>query len=378
MDRPALSHDRAIELSRQISGFLFREAAVDLEGVSCDRLDDDGSGFEGAEEEEGGLFADSLFGDLGEAGLSGGGEFDQDGQADGALDDARCFEGSEIHQHGAFDDHASFASEIPGRRHASRGRALFFGDGVQLEGSGFLCEGGEGEEEDGDGGSPVHEIRSLGGSDACYPKAENELSMPARIPRLILRQSRSRIHYVLKGSSLSGEQSCENCNRTTSMNKASRIFAFIVLVFASWGMTFGGEPPAEVSLKEKVRMSTAIVVGVTGDAMIYDEKRYVPKRKPGVLGYGEKYVAQIRVKKVLYSSPQDVTIGGKDISISVMFGSRVLDFERLGLKDRECIFFLTSAFVDPKPDRYPFFGYTNLCVPMDQEKAVVRLIEQLR
>jgi hypothetical protein len=143
------------------------------------------------------------------------------------------------------------------------------------------------------------------------------------------------------------------------------------------GIAVAGEPPAGVSLKNEVRMSTLIVMGQVDKIGIVTANSQSFIRSAGELGDNEKVAAEIKIDRVLYVSSEEAPFySSKDRgnTVTVVFGSRGMDVPDNFLKGRQLIFFLTSNVDRSTAYRYPFYDWSNLCVPADKEGEVTRFI----
>lgn len=138
----------------------------------------------------------------------------------------------------------------------------------------------------------------------------------------------------------------------------------------------GGEPPGTESLKDKVRMSTLIVVGNVVRVIVYDTKSKKIAKPGKYFRPGEQERATIKVERLLYSAPSEGNgPGERPVTVDVIFGQN-----RWSVKEpseTKEIFFLTRNTV-PQPgvelEHYPFFNWTNLTYPLEKEAEVARII----
>ncbi len=155
-----------------------------------------------------------------------------------------------------------------------------------------------------------------------------------------------------------------------------RIFALLAGTTVL-GIAVAGEPPAGVSLKNEVRMSTLIVMGQVDKIGIVNANSQSFIRSTGELGENEKALAEIKIDRVLYASNEESPFYSPQshgTSVTVVFGRRGMDVPANLFKGRPLIFFLTSSFDGSRDYRYPFYDWSNLCVPANKEGEVTRLI----
>lgn len=153
------------------------------------------------------------------------------------------------------------------------------------------------------------------------------------------------------------------------------IFLLNAVVFNDLRAT---EPPEIVSIKEKVRMSTLIIVGRVVQSCVFDTKSSRVVKDKRQIGPHESGSLQIKIERVLYSSRHEMPIYSQTShpqNVEVVFGSPGLD---IGIpEDIPKIFFLTSdadRTAAARPYHYPFYDWTNLSVPITDEAAVKRVI----
>ncbi|MEI6703728.1 MAG: hypothetical protein WCL71_09380 [Deltaproteobacteria bacterium] len=138
------------------------------------------------------------------------------------------------------------------------------------------------------------------------------------------------------------------------------------------------EPPDSVNLKEKVRMSTLIVVGKMESIAVIDAKsRKVIKSNAelAIQGYalkaGEKACAEIMVARVLYPSATLSQTSAPN-TVEVTYGSRGMT---VAAYRGQNLFYLTRNLdKSTTVGYYPFFDWSNLGDPISKEGEVVRLI----
>ncbi len=156
--------------------------------------------------------------------------------------------------------------------------------------------------------------------------------------------------------------------------------AILLIISVTVNSVFAWEPPAEVSLKEKVRMSSVIIVGKADAVLIINTTTGHSVADHYPLKDNERLCMIIRVERVLFSaygepfySPK--TKGGT--TSSIIFGDRHVDvnYFRKALTQQSCIFYLTRHWDRTSSVHfYPFFDYTNLFDPVSKEGEVTRLI----
>jgi hypothetical protein len=136
------------------------------------------------------------------------------------------------------------------------------------------------------------------------------------------------------------------------------------------------EPPDAVSLKERVRMSTLIVVGQISKVSVFDANSLKILRNVSTLGAHQKAMVIVKVERVLYSAPNEgIRAGSHPEVVEAVFGEPGWSLrESNGATE---IFFLTRN-IAPQPglalDHYPFFRWANLSVPISEEAKVTRII----
>lgn len=158
-----------------------------------------------------------------------------------------------------------------------------------------------------------------------------------------------------------------------------KLFLGIMALLASviLNKAMAGEPPAQASLKDEIRMSTLIVMGQVDKVGIVNAKSQSFIRSTGELADNEKVAAEIKIDRVLYASNEEAPFySAKEHpdTVTVIFGGTGMDVPDNFLKGRQLIFFLTSDFDRNRPYRYPFYDWSSLCVPADKEGEVTRLI----
>ena len=151
---------------------------------------------------------------------------------------------------------------------------------------------------------------------------------------------------------------------------------FTVVLAALWQTATAGEPPQIVSNKDRVRMSTLIVVGTITGSCVVDIKTGKMVAGHKVVSFGQRASVLIKIDRVLYSSPDEAVVYSAKQhpdSIEVEYGSFDMDI-RMPSNTPE-IFFLTSDVDRTRIcPHYPFFAWTNLSAPMSDEAEVARLI----
>jgi len=158
-------------------------------------------------------------------------------------------------------------------------------------------------------------------------------------------------------------------------------FSFPILLFSFVALSqiIANEPPEIVSIKDKVRMSTLIVVGNVVSSGIYNLKTLESIRGRNQVRAGEKALYVIDIQQVLYFSPREAPFFSNAPAGSIVeavFGSPGLDIGGPEEKTSK-VFFLTSdadRTDGTRPYRYPFYDWTNLSVPVSDEAEVKRII----
>ena len=164
-------------------------------------------------------------------------------------------------------------------------------------------------------------------------------------------------------------------------NKMNIPAKVVAVLMASVAFSVAIEPPEIMSLRDDVRMSTLIVVGTVQKVAIVDARSSKLLRNKGSLKFNEKAWAEIKVERVLYSSKTEAPFYSPakhpPEMVDVLYGSHEMDVGEDSniLPGRRYIFFLTNNFDDQRRYRYPFYDWTNLCVPVEKEDEVKRLIE---
>ena len=155
----------------------------------------------------------------------------------------------------------------------------------------------------------------------------------------------------------------------------------LLLVSVLYCVAVAGEPPAVAALKDKVRMSTLIVIGKADAVSIINTKteKFTDDHYP--LKSNEALYVHIKVDRVLYPPAGEPSFFFPDnmalTEVPVRINSYYIDAAnyRKTLSNESHIFYLTTH-VDRTTAYfyYPFFDWTNLFDPVTKEGEVTRLI----
>jgi hypothetical protein len=154
----------------------------------------------------------------------------------------------------------------------------------------------------------------------------------------------------------------------------SLIVFSILLTGTVLRMASAVEPPADVSLKDKVKMATLIVVGRVTRLTIFNTKTLKVAKGKVDVGPGQQADAEIKVARILYSAPcEAIRPGTQPESVNVVFGQP--GWKLMEPTGTDEIFFLTrNAIPGTTMDYYPFYNWTNLSVPITEAAGVTHII----
>jgi hypothetical protein len=159
-----------------------------------------------------------------------------------------------------------------------------------------------------------------------------------------------------------------------------RYFLFLISITAAI-LTFSvnvkaKEPPEIVSIYQRVRMSTLIVVGSVVQITAFDANSLKTVKDADRLVPGQQALATIKVERVLYSSPSEgIQAGTSPETVDVVIGEPGWVLREPSNATE--IFFLTRNVVPQagaELHHYAFFNWTNLSAPIGEEGTVMRFV----